>query len=392
MSMWAGTWEEASEWPNTGTAIIDNVNIVPVAHSTSLPAVLRAPAQPIVTDHQAVSVHTNDGIQLYQFLGDAIVSLAWSREAREVSTCKLTVAAEVEYARLPDLTPWKHWVSVWDENGTDLYWSGPITKVTMSRDEVVIEARDLMALLTRTRVPLTKRWEMTDPARIAEELLDSLLSLHNINAAAIVRDDPLGDRFDHGVIADTEMLDVAFDTLVNLGLRWTVVAGTPILGPAPRTVLAAFGENDFVGTGMTVVRDGTKSFNDVLLRGGDALARTRAPMAGLTLQTIVNIDSMFGVGNVDRAVKQYARYVSAIRDMVELPEGAVLHPDAPVTIDQLIPSARFAVDAFGMIVQMELVGVDVNYSAGTSAVAIRMEAVDDELPELVEIEARGAGA
>ncbi len=137
---------------------------------------------------------------------------------------------------------------------------------------------------------------------------------------------------------------------------------------------------------MTVVRDGSKTYNDILLRGADALSRARVPMGGLNLQTIVNVDNAFGVSNVDRAVKQYARYVSKVRDSISMPDDAVLTPNAPVSIDQLVPSARITVEAFGLLIPMELHGVDVRCTPAESTVSVRLTAVDDDLPELIDIQ------
>lgn len=360
---------------------------------TFLPA---APAAKVIGDTQIVSVHTNTGVQLYQFLGSELIDLTWSRDLRATSRCEVTVSSELDYNRLPDLVPWQHWVSVWDETGQTLYWTGPIQKVAATRESVVISARDVSSLLTRTRCPMTKRWDTTDPADVAGELWRAMAEHHGLNIAPIVRYDPLGDKFDFKAVADEQLLDKLSDELVGFGLYWTVVSGTPVMGPMPRDPVAALGETDFVGGGITVVRDGSQFHNDVLLRSGDAVSRARVPLGTLNLQTIVNIDSMFGVSNTDRAVKQYARYVSTIRDTVILPSNSVLHPYAPVSIDQLVPSARLVVDAYGVLVLMQLTGVDVTYTSETSSVSIRMESVDDELPELVTIQEKdsmsGVGA
>ena len=341
-------------------------------------------------EHQIVSLHTVSGVQLYQFLGNELIDLSWSRDLRTVSRCSITVPSTLDYNRIPDLVPWQHWLSVWDNTGQSLYWTGPIQKVESNRESIQIKARDISSLFTRTRVPITKRWETTDPAFIAEELLDAMIELHGLNSAPIVRTDPLGDRFDYRVTADEQMLEAVIDELVGFGLYWTVVAGTPVLGPMPRTPVAALGENDFVGGGLTLVRDGSKFYNDVLLRSADSLAQARVPLGSLNLQTIVDVDSMFGVSNTDRATKQFARYVSTIRDTVTLPDNSVLHPNAPIGMDQLIPSNRIIVDAYGVLVPMELTGIDVEYSANTSSVSIRMDSVDDELPELVELQEKNS--
>lgn len=348
------------------------------------------PASPtgsrVISEHQIVSLHTFGGVQLDQFLGNELIECVWSREVSETSRCELTVPSTIDHNRLPNIQPWLHWVSVWDDSGQDLYWTGPIRRVEGDRESIRISARDVSSLFSRTRCPIQKRWENGDPADIANEMWQSMGDWHGLNLRPVVRQDPFGDRFDYTAVGEEAMLDVVMDELVHLGLRWSVVSGVPLLGPLPHTPVAALTEDDFVNGGLTLVRDGSSTFNDVLLRGGADLARARVPMAGLNLQTVVDIDSMFGVGNADRAVRQYARYVSKIHDSVTLPETASLHPDAPVSIGQLIPTARLVIDAYGLLLPVELTGVDVSLSTDSSDVSIRVTGVDDDLPELIEVQ------
>lgn len=340
---------------------------------------------PVVSSEQIVSLRTASGKQLYQFLAHDQVSLKWTREQRQVSVCELPVSAADPGGRL-DITPWLHWIDVFDGSGRELLWSGPIQRVSAGRSQTAISARDMSALMTRTRCPVTKRWDAADPSEIAGELWSAMIALHGLQARPIERVDPRGDRFDFSVVADEELMSEPIDRLVQLGLYWTVVGGVPVLGPAQFKPVAALGENDFVGGDFSIVRDGTESYNDVLLRGGDNLARASVPMGGLQLQTIVNIDNMFGVSNVDRAAKQYVRYTGAVKDTLVVSDGAVLHPDAPIDISQLVPSVRVTVEALGVLQLMELQNVTVS---GTGEVGVTLSAVNDELPELVEIARKG---
>lgn len=351
-----------------------------------------APVLPrVISQQQLVSIHTaGTGTQLYQFLSNQLVDLTWTRESRTDSRCDLQIPSTLDYDRMPDLYPWLHWVAVWDDTGQNLYWSGPIQKIKGNRDGLSLSCRDVGALFSRTRCPISKRWDVTDPALIAAELLEAMVELHGVGVKPVVLPDPFGDKFDYTAKGDETMLDKAFDELVQLGLHWTVVAGRPVLGPMPRPVVAALREDHFSGGGVTVIRDGANTYNDILLRGADALSRARVPMGGLNLQTIVNVDNAFGVSNVDRAVKQYARYVSKVRDSISMPDDAVLTPDAPISIDQLIPSARITVEAFGLLIPMELHGVDVRCTPAESTVSVRLTAVDDDLPELIDIQSKGS--
>ncbi|OMB79290.1 hypothetical protein [Mycolicibacterium conceptionense] len=337
-----------------------------------------------IVGEQIVSVRTIHGVQLYQFLADGYTNLKWTRLLREVSTCEIQVPPQAGYVRIPDLTPWLHWVDVWDGNQRDLLWSGPIQRVEQGRNWLSLSARDAASLGARTRCPLTKRWDSADPAEVAAELWASMIEHHGLNLGPITRNDPLGDRFEFQCQADTKMVEEVVQELTDLGLYWSVVAGIPLLGPVKPDPVAALGEQHFLSD-LSVIRDGAATYNDVLLLAGNSRSRARVPMGGLNLQTIVRRDSMFGVSNADRAAVQAVRYSGAIRDAISVPRGAVLHPDAPLSMGQLVPSARVNVEAFGLLSTMELDGVTVTCTQGQSTVGVDLESVPpDDLPELLE--------
>lgn len=342
----------------------------------------------IITPYQTVSLHTYQGVQLYQFLPKDQVHLSWSREVHEVSRCELTVPPTLDLGRLPDIVPWLHWISVWDGDAVNLLWTGPIQKVVITRDNMTISSRDVSALMSRTRGPITKKWDAVDPCVVAGELWRSMIEAHGLNVDPIIRPDPEGSALAYEVKADEKLVSDVVNDLVGLGLKWTVVAGTPILGPHPHDPVTAFNEADFLGGGLSLTRDGSQTFNDVLLRGADSLARKRIRMGGLNLQTIVHIDSMFGVSNTDRATTQYVKHTGVIHDLIALPQGAVLHPAALVSIGQLIPTSRYVIEAFGLLSLMQLDSVEVECASGEASVKVTMESVVD-LPELAKLTGQG---
>ncbi|MHC9292063.1 hypothetical protein ACRCUN_06320 [Mycobacterium sp. LTG2003] len=345
----------------------------------------------IIADEQIVSIRTLQGVQLYQFLANGYTSLKWTRAARETSICDLQVPPQAGYVGIPDIAPWLHWVDVWDGNQRDLYWSGPIQHAEQGRNWLVLSAGDVSSLGSRTRTKVTNRWDSADPAEIATELWEAMIEHHGLNLRPISRNDPRGDRFEFSCVADEKMTEEVIGELVDLGLYWSVVSGIPLLGPVKTDVITALSEMDFVDGQVSVIRDGTSTYNDVLLLAGDSKSRARVPMGGLSLETIIKRDSMFGVSNADRAAQQAVRYSGAIRDALKVPPGASLHPDAPITIDRLVPSARINVEAFGLLSTMELEGVTVTCAKGSSTVGIDLESVNDDLPELIETQQRGFG-
>jgi hypothetical protein len=282
----------------------------------------------MLTGAQGATVHDRNGVVAYQFTPSQETSIEWSRELRDVSTCDL---------------------SVWHLGLRALLWRGPIQKITRRRDQSVISARDPAAFMSRTRTPVLKQWEKVDPAVPASEMWQAMSEVHDLNLRPVIRHDPIGGMFDYSTTAsansaqsgssggDNEqagMMDQAIDDLTKLGLRWTVVAGVPLLGPISRDSIATLGPNDFL-TDLELTRDGSNSYNDVVLRAPDT--------------------------------------------------GATLHPEAPVSFDQLVPSGRFTISAYDRLMQMELEKVDVTVSANSTTVNVSMDSVLDlpeNLPEL----------
>lgn len=320
----------------------------------------------IVSPRQAVSLHTYSGIQLGQFLPEQQLSLSWGRELKQTSKCQLLVP--FDETLLDTITPWLQWISVFDDNDA-LLWQGPIQQPTANRNGITITALDPSSLAGATRVPITKRWDAADPATIAGELWKGVIDNHGLALKPVIRSDPEGSPFDYGVQADTAMVDTKISELVNLGLKWTVVAGTPLLGPAPLKPILTLSEDDFMGDpGIELTRDGSKTFNDVLLRAKDTISRQRRDMGGLNRQTIVNVDSLSGVSNADRAAAQYVQQYAGIRTVITLPKDVEFHPDASVGIEQLIPSTRFVIEAYGIRELIMLDSVTVECASGSVSV------------------------
>lgn len=348
--------------------------------SAITPIAFIGPASRVVTDNQFVSLHTATGVQVYQWSPDDYSTSTWTRNQRDASRCDLVLPPVQGIDPLTDVAPWLHWITVWDGDRDVVLWTGPIQKaVSNKRTGLTLAVKDHAAYLSRTRNPITKRWDAADPAWIAGELWRAMIDQQGLKARPIVRADPEGDRFDFQVLTDAQMLDQTLGDLVNLGLRWSVVSGAPVIGPLSLEPVATLSEDDFIGEGISLVRDGAATYNDVLVRGPDNLARAHVDYYGQNLQTIANVDNMFGVSNVTRAAQAYVRRMGAVQTRLELTPGTTLHPEAPVSIDDLMPSARFVVQAHGIRQLMELTSVEVERVAGSTNVKVTMDVVEEEL-------------
>jgi hypothetical protein len=343
----------------------------------------------LVTPEQQIVLRSIHGTQLMQWLPQDVQSLQWGREMRDVSKCTFTLNNILDDSgNAPPIVPWLHWVDIYStDNPPVLYWSGPLQSITMDQFGTTVNASDVGALLARTRVPITKAWNAVDPSVPALEMWQEMLQFQGVtNVVPIQRLDPWGDHFDCNFKADEKTLDKTMQDLETMGLRWTVVAGVPILGPMPLEPIGSLGQGDFLQQGISLTRDGSKVYNDILLRGPDSIARGRIELLGLNLQTIVTIDNMFGLTNVNRAVQQYARSVGTFKSAIQIPEGAQLDPNVNLDVNQMVPSARFAVSAFGVRLRMELESFQVNVQSGRSSIQVTLNEVPDwtEIGEMLQ--------
>ena len=335
---------------------------------------------PVITDNQVVSLHTFDGVQLLDFTPTNYTSCSWGRKQRDASSCDLVLPPSDETRALYDrIAQWRDWLSVYDGDTDQLLWSGPIQTTRRGRKGLTINAKDHGAFLLRTRNPITRRWDGADPAVVAGRLWEAMVEAQGLNSRVIVRPDPEGDRFDFQVLTDEQMLDQTIRDLINLGLKWTVVSNTAIIGPLGLEPIATLSEDDFTGDGLEFIRDGSQTYNDVLVRGPDNLARAHADYFGQNLQTIANVDSMFGVSNVSRAARQYVDHTGRVRTRLELAAGTELSPDAPVSIEELMPSTRFVIEGDGIRQLFELTAVDVDRDSRGASVKVTMESVEPDI-------------
>jgi hypothetical protein len=320
----------------------------------------------------SVSVHTADGRVIGDFPCNNIQSFNWGRESVEVSTCSFDVLTESDPDLVEELLPWVHWVTIWHNNEPG--WTGPIQSAKLGRDITSISARDPSTFMWRTRVPITRTFTDTSPARIADVVWRLMYQLHGIHAVPTVLPGVADDTFTVSAVGDQRMLHQFMDELVKVGLKWTVVAGRPVLGEFTQDPVAELAQCDF-RTEFERRRDGTATFNDVRVQGQNWAQTAIVDLAGLHLQTLVSMDDMFGAGNIQRATQQYARDSATIRDALYVPPNASLHEQAPITLNDLIPGKTFIVHGDNASQLMRLDQVNVTGSPESIDVQVTLIAV-----------------
>src|SRR5690606_9992224 len=126
--------------------------------------------------------------------------------------------------------------------------------------------------------------------------------------------------------------------------------------------------------------------NDVRLQGQNWAQTAIADLAGLRLQTLVSLNDLRGAANIQRAAQRRARDLARLRDELVVPANASLHPQAPVTLDDLVPGKVWAVHTERVSQLMRLDKVEVSGSAEAFDVQVTLVALepDSGAIELVE--------
>ena len=334
----------------------------------------------IVTPEQQVVLRDTEGHQLMQWLSEDFTQLSWGRELRATSKCSLSAGSVLDRkGNAPPIVPWKHWLDVYSTDPTPrLYWTGPIQTISMDEYSTDINCSDVSVYSEVTRVPLTKSWDGVDPSVPALEMWNAMLTRQGLpHVVPIPRVDPYGNRFDCRWVKGEKLMNQMIQDLEQMAFKWTVVGGVPVLGPMPEDPIASLDKDDFVGRGLKLTRDGSRTFNDILLRGADEIASARKELYGLNLETIINLDTMFGLTNVNAAAREYVDMTGRFVNSISTPGGAVLNPHVNLDVNQLVPSVRFAVTAFGVRSTMELESLQVMCQSGQAQTAVTLTEVPD---------------
>lgn len=314
----------------------------------------------------AFSVHSiRDGSAVGEV--ETPLSFSWGRQLSEVSQCKISAPLQDISTQL---IPWVHWVSCW--HGQSLEWFGPILEVDRTRTGMSIDARDVSILMAHTRTQVTQSWDQLNVAPIARDMWRHMLDFQGIDAEPVVLPAlATAATYNVAVTADHRYVSQDMADLVKLGLLWTVVRGRPVLGTQPAAPVAELEDSHF-SADASIHRSGAKTANDVRIQGKNSAYTARAPLAGLRLQSIVNLDNLFGVANIQRAAEEYLSRTAVIRDEVVLPSNATLTLDAPVELSDLVPGATLSVSALGVRTILRLDQMQVSGSSSGTSVSVSM--------------------
>lgn len=276
------------------------------------------------------------------------------------------------------IEPWCHELHIF-RNGEEV-WTGPITKVTYGFNQVVIEARDVLAWLL-VRIPECP-FSVTDLdiTTIAQTIINLALAdddpciSENIFAVPSTQTVSLAEPF--AAFADTAYDQLA--TLSDLGLSFTTLGRRIIIGGENlfQKTVGLLSDEHILGE-IAVTKDGTLYANRVFTRytnddqqatctANSATGDCLPPLNGAACPAISEIpeadracyglvERLINVGEgINLATAQQAGdiYLQAggqfVPRTLEFPPGTRLSPDTPFEINELVPGLNVNVAFTGL--------------------------------------------
>lgn len=287
----------------------------------------------------------------------AISQVSWGRRINDVAEHEVVLTKrDPALAALAQIEAWVHELAIWripDQGQPQLVALGPFIDWTESRTEVTLLARDMGAWFGKRIIHNAFAFTdgCTDLAEIARHLILDGMGPDDPGLLPYAQFTATGISAQRSGDADKLMLDKELGDLAGLGLDYTFVGRRLIVSgdlAAQLPRVARLGGQHFVG--------------DVEINGAGAEALTRVfktndqsddsyigyaggidPVLGLLENTDASDDI------TDNATARTAARVALaaaypVPYYVRVPDGASLTPDAPITIDQLVPGVGMRVE------------------------------------------------
>lgn len=363
--------------------------IPPGGCGTGTGPVVDAPDRLSCAESYTVRIHWRGGalekpVELMNHVSD----VSWSRTLNDVSTAEVVLSKVSDSCcrDLQDVHDWVHELSIYrNVQGTpQLVWQGPIQVIRIRRQTVVIEAADVFAWLDKlvntyrvtynTAAPIQGNRRRGTIVYMAHNHLRLNLEQSSLSVPpdypgimdyVVVREDGLPvisvekDGSTNTAIW-TEYLGEIFREWIKRGLTWTTVGRSIVFrGFANQQTLpiTRMSMDDFMGE-VEVVRDGTstatygfatnQSTQDI--SEGFTVGWGYSGTAYGRLDSLVEVNEEYETeAEAQTELRQAARREIAGRYptplVIRVPDGAQISPDAPITMDMLVPGER--VDVFG---------------------------------------------
>lgn len=317
-------------------------------------------------DHRVIAVDRGGAPTVFD-LSEVATDIEWARlldETSEASVRVVSPSAECCEA-LGRLRTWRHELQVY--RGPDRVWEGPLRVIEYGPDEISLYARDVSGWLEVRKAEAFTG--VVDSAERAYAVIRAALAVDDPNVRPYVQlRGPSGQQVSREVQENSTYAIDEIRDLAAVGMDWTVLGRSIIVGDT--TTEFRFGLNDEHFRGAVTVTDDGNLYGSEWTVRGEAAAAAVVP-DGEEAPQVVGIaggeSPYFGLVQriIEETVETNAEAVEAAQERVDfnasgpplvldISRDATLLPEAPVSVNSLVPGA--IVDVFSRSTCREVSG------------------------------------
>jgi hypothetical protein len=315
-------------------------------------------------------------------------SLTWGRALDDTSSANLEaeVAINVDCrADIATLRPWRHEIGFYRDG--EQVWVGPILAVRASTERLSIQARDITAWWDHRLIHRDHKYVVeTDLATIFKDVSDDAME-PDTTPRVVVEPTETGVKSTMTILtAQHQKAGLVIRDLSRAGVDWTTVAREIIVGgqTVPVDSIGLF-TDAFFANPPTVVLDGSQQANNVVVSGSGSGSAGATIYAAAPRKELIVADGLLEEAQTVSTIQDFRAALAAAESRVELAseivavQEAVLAPDAPYGIDELVPGALCELALAETIVpisgifRLQSVSVTVNAQQNVEAVRLAFQ-------------------
>lgn len=308
-------------------------------------------------------------------------SVKWGRVLDDTSEATVTFPGDDPdcCSALADIRSWCHDMCIYRDGA--MVWQGPVVRPTASRAVNEFTARDVTAWLSHRVIHNLIDYTpagagAADLTAIAEHIVRDAFEPDDPNVLPYLTVRPSGVTGERRYEPDTTYAFTELQELARGGIDFTAIGHRIILsGQEPLGRLATLTDEHFAGD-LKVIEDGLSATTRAIVTGEGVTATSGGVGVCGLLETLVKEQQIKDAGSAQYEADALVRAGDPAPLILEVPAGAQLTPDAPVTIEQLVPGVVIPVAATDLCrpvtTVLQLTRVEVSYGNGNEAVQITL--------------------
>lgn len=270
------------------------------------------------------------------------VSVEWGRILDDTSDAKIVVeVGDVECCQtLGAVRTWCNDMSVYRDSA--LVWQGPLADIQYEGDTVTLTAQDVTGWLARRVVHNLLDYTAAglgaaDLVTIAEALIRDAFAPDDPNVLAYLSATLSGIVGERKYEANDSYAGDELRELARTGIDYTAIGHRIILaGEVALGRLATLNDDHFAGP-LRVIEDGLAATSRAIVVGEGITATSGGVGSCGLIERLVKEDAIRDQASAQAEADALVAAGSPTPIYLEVPDGSRLTPDAPVSIEELVP-------------------------------------------------------